>query len=303
MAAHELQEEVEHVINLGRKKLLATPSLLALNSVHAVAFHRGLGSPINITSSVPISKYIDAPGIADFSDAAYARSNIAVIANGSTSSELGKWVKEFYNETGTGSSNPNIQIKTGPSKYHGGEERIAHAAANTMIIAFPGSPSFFTGAGYKPEYAVLAALLGGETSIKWAPGFSLLSKAAAPFPGAHVTTNNATYSDAGLLYITFTGKATDIAKAAAATVDTIKNVAAGNMTDEDITKARMLAKFKALETGQLNETGLEGTGMGLITGGKAHQIDELGKVIDKVGSEKVKAVSPMPLKRCQCATC
>lgn len=256
--------------------------------MHAVAFHRGLGSPINITSSVPISKYIDAQGVADWSDAAYARSNIAVVANGAAHSELSKWVKEFYGETGTGSS--TVKVQSTPSKYHGGEERIAHSAANTMIIGFPGSPSFFTGGGYKPEYAVLAALLGGETSIKWAPGFSLLSKAAAPYPGAHVTTNNANYSDTGLLYITFTGKASDIRSAAQATVDTIKKIASGDVGAEDLKKATMLAKFKALETGQLIQTGLEGTGMGLITGGKPHQVDELGSTIEKVGSDKVKAV-------------
>jgi ubiquinol-cytochrome c reductase core subunit 2 len=53
----------------------------------------------------------------------------------------------------------------------------------------------------------------------------------------------------------------------------------------------MLAKFRALESGQAADTGIEGTGMGLIGGGKAFQIDEIGKGIEAVSADKVKAVS------------
>ena len=275
-------------MKLAQKQLLANPSQMAINSVHGVAFHRGLGEPLNATSSTPM-KYLDAPGIAEFSDAAYARSNIAVVANGATHSDLSKWVKEFFAETGTGSS--EIKLPSTPTKYYGGEERIAHASANVMILGFQGSSSFTSGSSYKSEIAVLAALLGGETSIKWSPGFSLLSKAASEFPGAHVKTENHAYSDAGLLCITISGKASDIMKASKAVVDAIKNVAAGKVSEEEIKKATMLAKFRALESGQSTEVGLEATGNGLISGGKAYQIDEMGSTVEKVSAEKVKAVS------------
>jgi ubiquinol-cytochrome c reductase core subunit 2 len=91
-----------------QKLLLANPTYLALNSVHGVAFHRGLGEPTAPTSSVPF-KYIDAPGIADFAEAAYAKSNVAVVANGAAHSEVSKWVKEFFQETSSGSQAFKIQ--------------------------------------------------------------------------------------------------------------------------------------------------------------------------------------------------
>jgi ubiquinol-cytochrome c reductase core subunit 2 len=276
-------------MRLDQKRLLGSPLEMAINSAHGLAFHRGLGTPINATSSTPF-KYLDAQGIADFADAAYARKNIAVVANGAANSELSKWVGEFFQDTGAGST--SMKIETSPAKYYGGEERIAHGNANVMIIGFPGSSSFTSGSSFKPEIAVLASLLGGESSIKWSPGFSLLSKAAADFPQAHVSTSSAAYSDAGLLYVTITGKATDIAKASKNVVDTIKKIAAGEVAEEDIKKATALAKFKALEAGQNTDTGLEATGSGLISGGKAFQIDEIGQAIDKVSSEKVKSVSP-----------
>lgn len=286
---HELNEEVVHTMRLEQKGLLGSPLNLAINSAHGVAFHRGLGTPINATSSSPFQKYLDAQALADFSDAAYAKNNIAVVANGADHSEFAKWVKEFFSDTKTGSS--DFKIQTQKSQYFGGEERIAHSSGSVMIIGFPGSSSFTSGQSFKPEISVLAALLGGESSIKWSPGFSLLSKAASDFPGAHVSTQNAAYTDAGLLYVTITGKSTDIAKASKAVVDALKAVAAGKVTDEEIQKATALAKYRALELGQQTEAGLEATGMGLISNSKAYQIDEVGKRIAEVKADQVKNVS------------
>ena len=160
-----------------------------------------------------------------------------------------------------------------------------------MILAFPGSSSFTSGSSYKPEIAVLAALLGGESSIKWTPGFSLLARAAAQYQHAHVSTQNYSYSDAGLLAVTLTGKASHVGKASQSVVETMKKIASGDVSSEDIKKATALAKFRALETGQDINAGLEATRSGLITGGKAYQVDEIAHAIDKVGEDKVKAVS------------
>jgi ubiquinol-cytochrome c reductase core subunit 2 len=279
---------VIRVIKLDHKRLLANPLDLALNSAHGVAFHRGLGAPLYPTSSSPMTKYLDADSIAAFSEAAYAKDNIAVVANGANHSEFSKWVGEFFTETGSGS--PDIKLSSPPTKYFGGEERIAHDSANVMVIAFPGSSSFTSGSSYKPEIAVLAALLGGESSIKWSPGFSLLAKAASDYQHAHVSTRNDAYSDAGLLHVTITGNPSHIAKASKNVVDTLKKIAAGDVSEEDIKKATALAKFRALEAGQTTNAGLEATGSGLIRGGKPHQIDEIGRSIEKVGQDKVKSV-------------
>ena len=277
------------MVKLGHKSLLASPLAMALNSAHGVAFHRGLGTPLYPTSSSPVTKYLDADGIAAFSEAAYAKKNIAVVANGADHAAFSKWVHEFFAETGSGS--PDVKLESQPTKYFGGEERIAHDSANVMILGFPGSSSFTSGSSYKPEIAVLAALLGGESSIKWSPGFSLLAKAASDYQHAHVSTQHAAYSDAGLLYVTITGNPQHISRASKNVVDTLKKIAAGEVTSEDIKKATALAKFRALEAGQSTDAGLEATGSGLIGGGKAYQIDELGKTIEAVSQEKVKAVS------------
>jgi ubiquinol-cytochrome c reductase core subunit 2 len=255
-----------------------------------VAFHRGLGEPLYATSSVPQISYLDAEDIAKFSDRAYAKENIAVVANGANHSEFSKWVGEFFQDTRSGP-----KLSSPGTKYYGGEERIAHGSGNVLVVGFEGSSSFTAGSSYKPEIAVLAALLGGESTIKWSPGFSLLAKSADNFPGVHVATQHAAYSDAGLLYITFTGSAVQIAKASKAAVDALKKVASGDVAEEDIKKATALAKFRALESGEQTQVGLEATGNGLIEGGKPLQIDQIGASVDKVSVDKVKSVSPREL--------
>ena len=276
-------------MKIAQHQLLASPAALALNSVHGVAFHRGLGEPLYATSSTPLAKYVDAENVFEFSQAAYQASNIAVVANGASHSEVSKWVKEFFSDMNTGSS--RFDVKSPASKYYGGEERIAHGSGNVLILGFPGSSSFTTGSSYKPEISVLAALLGGESSIKWSPGFSLLSKAAKDFPGAHVSTTNDAYSDAGLLYVTIKGSAEQVGKASKGVVDALKKVASGDVAEEDIKKATVLAKYRALEAGQQTSSGLEATGTGLIAGGKPTNFEEIASSIDKVSSDKVKAVS------------
>ena len=224
-----------------------------------------------------------------FASAAYAKSNFAVVANGAVSSEFSKWMKEFFTDVPAPIDGAPT-LPSSQSKYYGGEERIAHDSGNSMVLAFPGSSSF-TGGFWKPEISVLASLLGGQSNVKWSPGFSLLSKATEQFPGAHILTTNATYSDAGLLYVLLTGKAADIKSASSEVVKTIKSVAAGDINGEDFKKAVANAKFRALEFGQATDAGILQTGAGLIHGGKAHQIDELAKSIEGVSQSQLKSVS------------
>jgi len=284
------------LLKLSQKKFLANTEEMALSSAHGLAFHRGLGEPINPSSSTPLKTYLSPETIAAYSEAAYAPSNFAIIANGANQAELGKWVGEFFKGYKvTPSIGGEVVTLKGPkiestqSKYHGGEERIAHASGNTMVLGFPGSSSY-TGGFYKPEIQVLASLLGGETSIKWSPSFSLLAKATADNHGLQVKTKSAIYTDAGLLYVSLHGSAQSVATGAIEAVKVIKDVAAGKIVKEDVQKAKAHAKLKELEFGQQTDAGIALTGAGLVHGGKAYQIDETAKAIDGVTEDKVKQV-------------
>ncbi|GAM83680.1 hypothetical protein ANO11243_016690 [Dothideomycetidae sp. 11243] len=280
---HVYHEEVEETIKLTQKTFLGNVKELASNSAYGVAFHRGLGNSLYPASSTPLNKYLSAGSISAFAETAYSKSNFAIVANGADTSALSKWVNEFFPSVRTQSA---TQISREQTKYHGGEERISHGSGNAMVIAFPGSSSF-TGGFYKPEISVLATLLGGQTSVKWSPGFSLLSKVAAKYPGASVATKSDIFSDAGLLTISLSGSAGDMRKASAEIVETIKAIANG-VSKEEFQKAKALAKFKELEFGQNISAGLELTGSGLVHGDKAYQIDEVAQKVDSVTEEQVK---------------
>ena len=277
-------------MNLSRKELLGNPIELAINSAHGVAFHRGLGNSLHPSSSTPMTKYLSASRLQQYSLIAYAKSNFAVVANGADHQELSKWVNQFFTELERSPPPEFPSPGRESTKYYGGEERIAHDSGNAMVIAFPGSGSA-TGSSYNPESQVLAALLGGQSNIKWTPGFSLLSKATAAYPQARVATVHHTYSDAGLLTVLMHGNADQIRQASQEVVKAFKSVAAGDITREEVKKAVATAKFKALESGQNMNTGIELTGAGIVQNGKAFQIDELAKSIDTVTEDQVKKVS------------
>ena len=287
---HQLQEEVLPRIKLSQKSVLGNTAELADSSAHAVAFHRGLGTPLHPISSSPFTKYIDEEGLKAFSQVAYAKDNFAVVANGASHSELSKWVGEFFTDSPNTAPSDSPKSGGGQTKYYGGEERIAHDSGNNMILAFPGSGSV-TGGFFKPEISVLTSLLGGQSTIKWSSGFSLLSKATEDCPRIQVRTTHHTYSDAGLLCISMSGDASQMNKAASGVVSALKGVATGQVSKEDFKKAVATAKFQALESGQAISTGIELTGAGLVTGGKAFQIDELGKSIENVTEDQLKKVS------------
>lgn len=276
-----------HIHN-SQAKQLKNPEELALASAHGLAFHRGLGEPVHPTSSTPLTKYLSHESIAAYSTLAYSKPNVAVVANGTDNSQLSKWVGEYFTDLRSSAAEgvPSLE-STEQSKYYGGEERIAHASGNAMVLGFPGSSSL-TGGFYRPEIAVLATLLGGKSSIKWSPGFSLLGKVASQTPGVHIKTGSSIYSDAGLLHVTLTGSAPSIREGAREAVALIKRIANGDISSEDIAKAKALAQFNELEHGQETMAGLELTGQGLVSFGQPYQLDDSAKKISAVTDAQVK---------------
>lgn len=297
ISEHELKEVVSALLKYQQLAVFSKPENVALDAAHGIAFHRGLGSPITPSQSSPYEKYLSADALAEFAQDAYSKSNVALVATGPNSSDVSKWVGQFFKDLPTGGATSQLKVQPSQAtKYFGGEQRIASKTGNAVVIAFPGSSAFGT-AGFKAEASVLAALLGGEPTIKWTPGFSLLSQATKGFSQLNVSTKNHAYSDAGLFTVTLSGQADQVGVASKNVVDAIKKAAAGEVASEDIKKAAALAKFRALESVQTLETGLEATGSGLIHGSKPYQIGEIAGAIEKVTEQQVKEVSPSIMPR------
>jgi ubiquinol-cytochrome c reductase core subunit 2 len=290
LKAHEYHEDVERVLKLKQSAFNADVSAIALDNAHSVAFHSGLGAPIYPTPASPYQKYLNEEYIASFADVVYSKPNIALVAEGADSETLSRWVGQFFKDV-PATSRSGQTLETTASKYYGGEQRASHPGGNSMVIAFPGT-EYGTA---KPEIAVLAALLGGKPTIKWAPGFSLLSKSTGEIPGLSISASNLNYSDAGLLAVQLSGPAASVRSGAQATVKALESIANGSVAKEDITKAIANAKFNALDDGQLREPSLHLAGAGIVTTGKPYDFASLAQAIDSVTAEKLKAVSALPI--------
>ncbi|KAI0006405.1 LuxS/MPP-like metallohydrolase [Xylariaceae sp. FL0662B] len=283
---YEFHEEVERVLHLKQAKLAGDVSALALDSAHTVAFHTGLGTTLYPTATTPLKGYLNEYTVAAYAGAVYNKPNIALVGDGATTTALHRWTEQFFDSVPSTSSSP-LKLQEKPSTYYGGEQRIAHAGGNSLVIAFPGS-SFGT---FKPEIAVLAALLGGQSNVKWSPGFTLLSKIAAANFGVSASATNLAYSDAGLLSIQLTGSARAVRKAAGEAVEAVQSIASGTFSKEDITKAVNKAKFDALEASQSGISTVLSAGSGIIHTGKPFQIAETVTSLDSVTADKLQTAA------------
>jgi ubiquinol-cytochrome c reductase core subunit 2 len=254
-----------------------------------VAFHTGLGSAFYPTLSDSYKPYLNESSIAEFAASAYIKPNISLVVDGASEASLSKWIAHFFKDVPSSSSS-SMSLNTAATRYFGGESRLGALEGNSFVIAFPGSSY----SSFKPEISVLSALIGGESTIKWASGFSLLSKATSTTSNVVARTLNLVYSDAGLLAIQISGAATSVRKTAEAAVDTLKRVAEGSVSKEDLAKAIAKARFHALEGTQLRGSGLIAAGSGLLHGGKPFQYSETTMAIETVTADKLKSVSIRP---------
>lgn len=229
--------------------------------------------------------------VAAFAQAVYTKPNIAIVADGATQDNLSKWIDPFFRDVPSSSTSP-LQLFTEATKYYGGEQRTSLSGANALVIAFPG----FNLSSDKADVAILTALLGGESNIKWSPGFSLLAQAAAAAPGATVVAKNLAYTDAGLLTIQVTGSPVAVRKGAEEAVKALKSVAESGLTKEVLTKAIAKAKFDLLSANELTGAGMVSAGNSLIHGGKIFEVASALKSYEAVTADKVKAVSSDPIQ-------
>jgi len=282
LIAHEFHEEVEGIIRYKQSQVDA--AAIALDAAHSVAFHTGLGTPLYPTPSTPVGSYLNEENVAGFAQAAYTKSNIAVVADGASQTGLSKWIEPFFKNV---RAEDEHKLGGSASKYYGGETRIAKTGSNAMVIAFPGASL----SANQPEVAVLVGLLGGESNIKWSPGFSLLSKAVTSAPGARAHAANFAYSDAGLFTIQISGSSVDVRKAAEESVKALKSIADGGVAQEDVVKAIAKARFNLLSMSETSGAGLVHAGANLISGGQPMQVTERLKSLESVTGDKLKAVS------------
>lgn len=282
----EFKEDVVPIAKLKQERLSSNNLASAVDAAHGVAFHSGLGLPLSSKLTALSGGQTDEWLLEGFAQTVYTKPNIAIVADGATQSNTQRWIDQLFKDVSTTPREPKL-LNNQASKYHGGEQRVAAPGENAMVIGFHNAAIDSASAAN----AVLVALLGGESAIKWTPGFTLLSKAAAAAPGATVHAKQYSYSDAGLLTIQVTGSPSAVRDASVEAVKAIQGVAEGKTSAEDLKKAIAKAKFDALTANELSGAGLVFTGTSLLSGAKPFQVADAVKGIEGVTADKLKSAA------------
>jgi ubiquinol-cytochrome c reductase core subunit 2 len=235
---HEFSELVMPTLQSETLNAMATPSTLALDLAHHVAFRRGLGNSLFASPHSPLG----VQDVKEYASKAFAKSNIAVFGTGISTEALSEAVGKAFG--GASSSSSGSSLSSTGSKYYGGEQRVpidAHSGGQpTMVIAF-GTTEI------TPELNVIPELVGGASALKWVPGTTPLAQAASKVPGSKIQSFHLPYSDAALVGVSITAPTSEAVKELAKeVVNTLKGLASSSgMDGEAVTRAVAAAKFKA----------------------------------------------------------
>ncbi len=245
--AHEYTELVLPVVQAEWIGHVASPSTLAFDVAHTLAFRRGLGNSLYASPTSPVS--IDQ--VKAYAKQAFAKDNISVLGTGISAGALEKAVGSAFGSSGAAGGGGGLQ--TSGAQYFGGEQRVpldVHSAAGaqpTMIIAYGA-----TGASHA-DLSVLSHLLGGTSSLKWAPGASPLSLAADKISGASAKAFVLPYSDAALFGVVVSAPTSENVKALATEVAGLVKALGSEAKDDALKRAVAKAKFEVASATETKE--------------------------------------------------
>ncbi|WRT66534.1 uncharacterized protein IL334_003493 [Kwoniella shivajii] len=283
---YELKELVLPVVQSESVFAQTSPSTLALDVAHNLAFRKGLGNSLYASPHYPVT--LD--DVKSFAQGAFSKSNVAVIGSGISTEALSQAVSSAF---GSGTSSPTSgSLKTQSTSYFGGETRIPldiHAPATsvpTMVIAYGSSSTA------SPDLKVLKHLLGGESSLKWTPGVSPLSQAADKVPGSSAKAFLLPYSDAALFGVVVSAPTSVQLAGLAKEVASIIKSAGKEAKDEEVKRAVAKAKFADATSTETLEGLVAQAGPALFSGGEIKSESFSGvsaSSISKAASELLKS--------------
>lgn len=288
-SAHEYNELVLPTVQADSIGAYHSPRTLALDIAHQLAFRRGLGNSLFASPHSPVS----ADQVKAFAQQAFAKSNIAVVGTGISTEALTKAVSSAFGSSSAAASGSSLPSSA--TKYFGGEQRIPldlHASASaqpTMIIAY-GSTSTSG-----PELAVLSHILGGTSSLKWAPGTSPLSLAADKIPGSSAKAFALPYSDAALFGVIISAPTSEGVKSLATEVSTLIQGLKKEVKQDELKRAIAKAKFEAASATETKD-GLLTVVAPQLASGKLQSLEDTFSSFSKISASTIAKTAESLLK-------
>jgi len=280
---YEFHDDILPLAQLDYDALQTSTASLALGAIHASAFHRGLGTHLLASPTIPLHAH----DVQEYAKVAYTKANLVLVASGANAEELTPQIQEFWKDLPAGTP-----LNTPPAKFSGGETRISHSSSqNIYAISFPGSSLY--GPNSSAEHIILSHFLGGFPRIKWATGHSAFAKIAEGISkNTNLLATNIAYSDAGLFTIVAVGGPISVSQAASAGVKLLRDIAKGTVTikPEEVKRAIASARYVTYAAGEARLSSLEPIGQAVLDIGKVPDRDSVIAAYEKVTPEKLKQV-------------
>lgn len=200
-AKYELNEDVIP-LTLAESKIASKNAAYVSNEAALqAAFHNGLGNPLLAETYSPVS----INDVKNYASQAFTKSNITVVGSSVIAKDLASLVEKNFGDLSTGAG---LSIPT--TKAFAGDVRIKSSGPSALTIAFPNITAV-------PAYPIIAAALGGSSSVKYSNGNTILSRVAAN-TGATINTSFTSYGDASVLAITISNASASVTAEAAKSV-------------------------------------------------------------------------------------
>lgn len=254
LEAHELHEDVTPTCAMETTQVSADPPTVALEVAHRIAFRKsGLGNSLFASANEPVS----IASVRQFFYEATRKNQIGLIGTGIPHKTLEHVAESFFGrelnhdlteENSNEKDFKSIDAYSSKAQYFGGEERqpidlhLLPQINPTMLISF-GSTST-TLSSSSAEALVIPHLLGGVSSLKWAPSSSPLATAVSSIEGSQARAYSSTYSDASLLSIEVQAEGSKrLTEATKKVVESVKSLSQAKISPESLKAAIAKAKF------------------------------------------------------------
>lgn len=235
-------EDSKKTLPLDLTQVQACPTSIILEGLHRVAFRDGLCNSLYCPPH-NISKFTS-DDLQSYMKENFVPESTTVVGVGVSHSEL---VNGVQNSFSSANARANSQTQT-TAEYVGGELRLPSDSAHTYAALLCKGASTRGAQTDLLAAGVLQQMLGAELqgSIKWGSNTARLSKAGAlvtdlPFSAAALNLN---YSDSGLFGVYVVCEPGDSEKLLKATLKEFSAVAMGDVSNEDLTRAKNQLKSR-----------------------------------------------------------
>lgn len=259
------------------------PHKLAIELAHKAAFRSGLGRSIYCPDHA--LKKLNGDVMQDFVNDTFTVSRMAVLGLGVDHQELVEMCSSIKPQKGNGRASPASVFYGNQEVRDYNESGIANVALLYQGCGLDGADILTLG--------VLQRIVGAGPAVKYGVGSGRLGRRLFSSLKAPVSAGclNANYSDSGVFGVHLTTKAKDAGDAMKVTMDVLRDLAAGNITDQEVEAGKQRLKTGIYMASENGGSVIEDLAVQALLSNKIVDLLTVAEAIDAVSVADVKTVA------------